>query len=438
MRVAAAVLTFGLLVTGAAFTDDNPAQFLFNRVREKILNNIARVPRYTCVETITRTVHLPQYGRSPSNCAGLIAARQQLSSPGLLIWHDRLRLDVAVGKDSEMFAWAGASSFETDAMGDLATSGAIGSGAFSSFLGSIFGKDADKFRFVGDRDTPLGRLTTYEYEVPFAKSHYNYHLGNDRNQIVPYHGAFYVVPATAEVRRLEVVADRFPPGQSGQACQVVDVMDYTTARIGSGEFMLPDVSTMDVLYANGQEARNETHFSGCREYVGETRIIFDDPADAASTEAAARAALKALPAKTQIRVTIDPPINTETAAAGDPIVGVVEHDVKSKGQVVVRASDRLHGRILRLEQEMLPTPKWTVAIRFDSMERDGVTEPVTLKPVDDGDRTPGPVGYAGRRSMPTQAPPAPVKRPPGAGVFILPGVGNIALDRKFHSEWETR
>ena len=29
-------------------------------------------------------------------------------------------------------------------------------------------------------------------------------------------------------------------------------------------------------------------------------------------------------------------------------------------------------------------------------------------------------------------------RPPGTGVFIFPERGNLVLDQKFHSEWETR
>jgi hypothetical protein len=262
-----------------------------------------------------------------------------------------------------------------------------------------------------------------------------YRTGADAEHIIGYHGSFYVIPAAATLRRLQVVADRFP---AGDACQVIDTMDYTTVKIGSGDFLLPEISTMDVLYNNGDEARNETHFSGCREYVGESTIRFDDPADTASAAAVARAALKALPPKTRIRVKIDPPINTETAAAGDPIVGVVEHEVKEKGQIVVRTTDRLHGRLLRLEQTMAPTPKWTVAIRFDSIERDGVTQPVTFKPLDDGDRSPAPVSYPSRRGGITTVPPAQIKRPPGTGVFILPAVGNLILDRKFHSDWETR
>jgi len=264
MRAALAICLLGLVAVVPALTDASPPQALFNQVRAKILNNIARVPRYTCVETIERNMHRPQLGFRPSTCASTIAARAGQSSPGLLTWHDRLRLDVAIVGYAEMFSWAGASAFETGAMDQLAATGATGSGAFSSFLASIFGADADHFQYVGERQTPFGLLSTFEYNVPVGKSHYQTRMGDGKDRIIGYHGAFYVIPATATLRRLEVVAEQFP---TGEACRVVDTMDYTTVKIGSGEFMLPAISTMDVLYATGDEAHNETHFSGCREYV---------------------------------------------------------------------------------------------------------------------------------------------------------------------------
>jgi len=439
MRAALVISVLGITGVVLGFIEDSPAQVLFTSVRQRILDNIARVPRYTCVETINRDMHRPWSASRPAKCSDIIAAHSKLNTPRTLTWHDRLRLDVAVGNNSEMFSWAGASSFETGAMDELASNGATGSGAFSSFLASIFGNDADQFRYMGEHDTPFGRLATFDYAVPQARSHYNTRMGDGQDHIIGYHGSFYVIPATGTIRRLEVIADQFP---GGEACRVVDTMDYKTVKIGSGEFILPEVSTMDVLYSTGDEARNETTFSGCREYVGESTIRFDDPDDPndkASPAAAARAALKALPPKTHIRVKIDPPINSESAAAGDPITGVVEHEVKEKGQVIVRTTDRLHGRLLRLEQQMVPTPKWTVSIRFDSIERDGVIEPVHFKPTDDGDRTPTPMGYGGRRgSISPQQPPVTIKRPDGAGVFTMAVTGNLVLDQKFHSEWETR
>ena len=108
-------------------------------------------------------------------------------------------------------------------------------------------------------------------------------------------------------------------------------MDYHKVNIGSGDFILPEVSTMEVLYRDGEEDRNETRYSGCHEFTGESTIRFDDPDEPGSAASAAKAELKALPPKTRVRVKIDPPLNSDTAAAGDPITGVVEREVKIEG-----------------------------------------------------------------------------------------------------------
>jgi hypothetical protein len=422
-----------LIACAAAITADTPAQLLFNQLRAKVRAEVDKSPRYTCVETVTRTQYRPALEGGP-NCASLLAARARLNSPGLILWHDRLRLDVAVGENSEMFSWAGAKQFES---GELpALSGATGSGDFGSFLASIFGPDAERFRYNGEQDTPVGRLAAFEFTVPLAKSHYSYRTGQGSSQTVAYRGSFYAVPATAELRRLEVDAHEFP---SGEVCRVYDTIDYARAKIGAGDFLLPEVSRMDVIYPGGQESLNETHYSGCHEFTGQSTIRFDDADEAGSPAAEAKAALKSLPPKARVRVRIDPPISSETGAAGDEITGVVEHDVKSKGQVVVRATDKLHGRILRFEQFMVPEARWLVAIRFDSIERDGVEQPVAFRPVDDGPRGSPAPRYVGRRIQSAE----PVREqnaqhPPGSGLFIFYEMGKLTLDQRFHSEWETQ
>jgi hypothetical protein len=433
MRSAFAAGTLSLLLCITARTADSPAQILFNRLRENVRADLMRAPRYTCVQTVERTQHRPQYGKLPSTCPALIAARTRLSSPGVLIWHDRLRLDVAVGEKSEMFSWAGARQFETNTMDDLALSGSTGSGDFSAFLSSVFGPDAQDFRYTGEQDTPFGRLASFTFAVPFATSHYQYRTTNGVSRTLPWAGTFYAVPSTAQLKRLVIHA--FP---AGDACRVEDTMDYARVKIGSGEFLLPEVSKMAVLYPNGEETLNETRYSGCHEFTGQSSIRFDDPDEPNSAANAAKEALKSLPPKTHIRVHIDPPVNTDKAAAGDQITAVVDREVKEKGKVVVRVTDKLHGRILRLEQTMVPEPRWTVAIRFDSIERDGVEQPVYLKPLDDGDRSPQPVRSFGRGVRTTAAARPLPQRPEGAGLFILGDAGHLVLDQKFHSEWETK
>jgi len=148
-----------------------------------------------------------------------------------------------------------------------------------------------------------------------------------------------------------------------------------------------------------------------------------------------------LPPKVHLRIRIDPPINSDKAAAGDPIVGVIEAPVKEKGEIIVHAGDKLHGRIVRMEQTLGPAPRWTVAILFEAIERNGFEQKVTLKPVDDGDRSPaGQIGGGGRRGFSAPAPLSTItnERPAGGGIFSFAEAGNLVLDRKFESEWETR
>lgn len=205
-----------------------------------------------------------------------------------------------------------------------------------------------------------------------------------------------------------------PDGE--EACQVEDTMDYHRVKIGNGDFLLPEVATMDVLYNSGSESVNETSYSDCREYAGESTIRFED--DVAGTPAQPSApkpaepgviAPRQLPSGLSFRIGLTSPIHSGTAAAGDAVTGVVLHEVKDrKLGVVARENDIVHGRILQLEQHMYPFAGWVLAIRFDTLEHAGVEQPLVLK--------------SKERS----------------GTFVFGQAGNIVIDQSFHSEWETR
>src|SRR5258708_1110796 len=101
-----------LAIATAASTADPVVQELFKQSRTKVLDNARRMPRYTCVETVSRSQYAPAPGNA-SNCQSLIAARRLLPGRGVPTFRDRLRLDVAVVDNSEIFSWAGAGKFET-------------------------------------------------------------------------------------------------------------------------------------------------------------------------------------------------------------------------------------------------------------------------------------------------------------------------------------
>jgi hypothetical protein len=379
-----------LAAASAAGTADSDAQQLFRKVRDNVLANVSRVPRYTCVQTVDRTQYRPRFRDRVPGCQ---------AAEHYLIWRDRLRLDVAVVNGAETFSWAGARRFETSRVDDLAATGATGSGEFVSFLLSIFGGNPDSISYAGQ--------SLFEFNVPLAKSHYTYH-GNGPERTAPYHGSFQVEPETAELKRLKIVADRFQPDD--QACRVEDTMDYHRVKIGAGDFLLPEVATMDVLYNSGAESINENRYSDCHEYAGESTIRFDDDAASPAQGAPKPAAPpQPLPPGLRFNIGLGSPLHSETAAAGDAVTGVILNDVKDKKLgIVARRNDIVQGRILQLDQYMFPVPHWEVELRFDSLERGGVEQPLALRP-----RT-------------------------GKGIFTFRQAGNLALGPSFHSEWETR
>ena len=122
-----------LAATAAAAGAGSDADELFQKVREKALDSARRLPRYTCVENISRTQYLPAPG-SPSTCAALITMHRLVNARGALAVRDKLRLDVAVVEKGEIFSWAGAGKFETSEIDKLVGGGVSGSGEFGSFL----------------------------------------------------------------------------------------------------------------------------------------------------------------------------------------------------------------------------------------------------------------------------------------------------------------
>jgi hypothetical protein len=374
---------------------------LFRKVRAKVLDAIRRAPRYTCVQTVDRMQYLPQYGALPPSCAAMIAARKQIFSPGFLVWRDRIRLDVAVLDGEETFSWAGANRFETTQVDELVPSGALGTGEFAAFLTSVFGGDADIVSFAGP--------SLFTFDMPLARSHFTYHSRGSPSRVTGYRGSFRADPETAELKRLTIVADQFPPDES--TCRVEDAMDYRPVKIGNGEFLLPWVANLDVLYANGSESMNETRYAECREYAGDSTIRYGDDGEPPPPPAAAiprRFARQAMSPGLHFRIALAAPIHSDTAAAGDSVDGLVLDEIRDPGLgVVAAANDLVHGRILQIEQFAGIDARWVLRIRFDALEHDGAEQPLTLR-AEAGD------------------------------VFTFRQTGKLDLDQTFRSDWYTR
>ena len=99
----------------------NPDEII-KQATESVVSSAARIPSYTCVETIVREYYRPMVATLPRSCPVLMKQRQH-PTPDLalhLAMTDRLRLDVTMTGRGEIFSWVGASRFDDRSISQLA------------------------------------------------------------------------------------------------------------------------------------------------------------------------------------------------------------------------------------------------------------------------------------------------------------------------------
>ncbi len=304
-----------------------PEVIQLSRIRIRAIENLSRLPNYTCRETIERSIRKP-----PANRFQLV---------------DTVRLEVALVKGKELFGWPGAEKFEEGDIGDMVKGGAIGNGNFANHARSIFMGGGAKFNYVGESTVDGSAAIRWNFHVPQMQSRYMLRIGTDQG-IAGYHGSFWVDPKTLDLIRLEVIADEIPPGLPLKIAS--DRMDYAVVKIGDGDFLLPKGSQMTLTDSLGNENRNRTVFTNCRQYGTESTISFADPSPDALPSLLPAKALEpiVLPAGLQIMMSLDHEITSEKSAVGDEITATVSGAVKRGKETIVPKGAKFKGRLTQL------------------------------------------------------------------------------------------
>jgi hypothetical protein len=170
------LLLFATPVQAQQDSARDDAKALLLEVRKKVMLTVNRLPKYLCTETIDRSTFQPKAKVSVHSCDDLAGLRKKTDWSARIETSDRLRLDVAVSSDSEMYSWAGEDRFQDWSLADLVRGGATATGAFAAFLTDIFGTDAATLTYNGDVDVDGRALVVFGFRVPFEKS--TYHAGN--------------------------------------------------------------------------------------------------------------------------------------------------------------------------------------------------------------------------------------------------------------------
>lgn len=336
--------------------------------RERLLADLVRLPRYTCVQTITRRYYrAPQ--NAPASCARLIeehATRQNKDELRLLSW-DRLRLEVAIVEGQNVFSWVGAAKFESGNLEELAGRGPLGSGDFGSFLDSIL-RRAD-IGFQEETAAAGRRLLEYSYDMPAERSSYLVKRGAGWAPTA-YSGSFLLDPSTSDIVSLTVRTAELPG--SNPACQAISEDLYGRTMIHDRMILIPRETRLTTIDRTGGETHGVTAYENCREYASKSRILESAPSDAPAAAKPQPAPPAALSPDLRFQCRIVTPIDSDTAAAGDPIEGVLRSPIHDKkNSLLVPGGARLRGRLLLVEHRSGAFNTIRISVQWESIEIKG-------------------------------------------------------------------
>ena len=155
-------------------------------------------------------------------------------------------------------------------------------------------------------------------------------------------------PDSLDLVRLDLAAEDIPEVLGLQSA--TKTIEYQRAKIGALDFLSPKNSELAMADFNRVENRNRTTFHDCRQYSGESVLSFDDPPPETRPDDAPAIATVELPENFSAQLSLLTPINSDTAAVGDPIQVKLEENVKSGHKLIAPKGAILTGRIIQLHR----------------------------------------------------------------------------------------
>jgi hypothetical protein len=367
-------LVFLVTLAAQAQAPPDPTDVLA-RARDIVLSRVDRLPNYTCVQTINRNYF--KASSAPASCDKMIGERIKKPPSQQLEATDRLRLDVKVSEGTEVGSWAGANKFDSRSIVDIVETGPIGTGPFGTLMSDIFSNDGASFQYMGKASGNEATLLEYRFQVPLKSSHYLIRAGQSW---VPtaYDGQIWIDSSSFEVKRLRVRTGELPP--ETQSCEATSAVDYQIMKVGTGEALIPHVSVLHFLLRDGSENESITTYSNCHEFHGESTIHFEDMPETAAAGAKAAEA-RVIPAGVTVILTLETPIDSDTAAAGDIIEAKVSKNVyfgKHK-EVAIPADALVRGRLTLMQHRIGENGRFEIGILLESIEIKGAETPFYAK-----------------------------------------------------------
>jgi hypothetical protein len=370
-------ILFAAVVAAGAQAQQDPMRQLME-IRHKVADRLSHIPRYLCTETVDRATLRPDAFYSDGkveSCAARTAAPRKHKMKMQLMTTDRLRLDVAIIDNNETYSWVGEGRFEDKSLSEMVRVGATSTGSFGSFLQAIFLSDSASFAYKGETEWKGRRGLEYTFAVPLWRSSYTVATATLRRRTA-FVGAFTADAQTLDLLRLEIHADSLPPEL--QMCELNTTLDYTQVQKNKLDFLLPAETDTQLINMDGLESRNRIVFSGCHQFLGESKLIFDDPAATALPVASSRPQSLEIPAGLTLSIALEQIIDPAKDAAGDVVKGVLKKPVELPAGATIPKGTPLNGRICELLVMYGEETSVQLGIQWDGVELNGANWPLAL------------------------------------------------------------
>ncbi len=377
-----------------------PEEFVrLGRVRAKMSQTLTRLPNYTCTQTFERSSRA-----NPTRRFRL---------------EDTLRIEVAYVDGKEMFAWPGETKFEEKPIEELSQRGSFGTGLFAGFATNVFRSDTPTFRYEGEEVINGRPVHRYSYEVPQFRSTFLMNVDKQKG-IAGYRGSFWADTATEEVVRLSIEAFDIPPNLPVRSS--ADIIDYRKVEIGGVPYLLPATAETLLVDVNGGESKNFIRLANCRQYAGESTLIFDEAPEVAAAPAVPPPAPVEItvPEGISLDARLETPLDTAALAIGDPVRFVLTREGKHKGVTFLPKGALLTGRIAFARSNMEARPYQLIGIDLAEITFNGASGRIAGELLEAG-------FYPVPGTSRTQINPSPFRLPGLRAVSVPAGVRNVFL-----------
>jgi len=311
-----------------------PETVLLSRIKRHLREELARLPNYTCLETISRFRDDPKL---------------HLRSYGGLTPLDTVRLEVVYTGRREWYGAPGAKNLSTDNPVRFIGGGMMSNGAFAYTLNNIV--EGGTFTYRGEEAVDGRTAARFDFRLPRTERTLTIAIrgsaGAGGAASAGEEGSMWADPKSLDLIRVESHAVEIP--QVLRLREAGMSVDYARTRIGDSEALLAQAADSRMLDATGTGSFNYMEFTHCRSYAATSVVRFDSEAEGAASTPAPVLTGPSLPAQLEVTMVLATSIS-DRDAAGASIEGRISGNVVHRGKVVLPDGAVVRGRIRRLER----------------------------------------------------------------------------------------